>query len=153
MNLPHLVENKALDLLAQGIFRPKAIVEKVWGTEYIVLNESEYCLKIMNLKPGMKCSEHMHPLKKETFIVQEGWLELKTKLDWPDSYMMDAINLDEWRSRVLKPGDKFTIPPKVWHVFLNHSTEACKFIEVSTHDSPDDVMRGEGSGNVESYTS
>ena len=156
MNLPQPIENKPLELLTQGVFTPRRIVEKEWGTEYIVVNNDHYCLKIMHLLPGKHCSQHMHEIKQETFLVQEGWMELKTKLGLINDFDFlgtEHRELSDWKSRILKPGDKFTLPPRTWHVFLNHSTEMCKFIEVSTTDSSKDVVRGKVSGDVESYTS
>ncbi len=146
-----VVEKKPLNLLSQGIFTPVEIVEKEWGTEFIIIKDELYCLKVMTLKPGKHCSEHMHAKKTETFLVTEGWMVLQTRLTYPGRENPDQ-NLDDWSYRILGPGESFRLPAKTWHIFLNYTDIPCKFLEVSTYDDPEDCFRAQKSGDVDSYS-
>jgi mannose-6-phosphate isomerase-like protein (cupin superfamily) len=113
----------------------KAIVKKVWGTENVLVNEPEYCLKILYLYPGRKCSLHYHTIKKETFSVQSGLVRLEQR-------DLRGHPIDE----LLKPGETRTIMPKTPHRFS--STHGAVMLEVSTHHEDEDVTRIEPSGEV-----
>ena len=43
------------------------IVKKVWGREIWLVNEVEYCCKMLEVKKGASGSLHYHVVKKETF--------------------------------------------------------------------------------------
>ena len=43
------------------------IIKKGWGYEKIIVNNSEYCGKILYFNKHKKCSYHTHILKLETF--------------------------------------------------------------------------------------
>jgi quercetin dioxygenase-like cupin family protein len=56
------------------------IVEKGWGKEIIIVNNNEYCGKILSFEKGKKFSMHYHLKKKETWYVNKGkfiliWIE------------------------------------------------------------------------------
>lgn len=109
------------------------IVEKVWGREYILTNRPEYCLKVLELDPGMMCSLHFHRIKTETFFVLQGFLRLELKT--PDTV------------RVLAPGFNQFISPGRAHRF---SSEAgAVILEVSSQHSDLDVERIEDSRRIE----
>lgn len=120
------------------------IVEKVWGQEEILVNEPDYCLKILRLKAGFKSSKHWHRKKKETFVVKAGSCHL---LLW---------KRDKLSNYVLKVGDSVTIRPGQPHEFWAWQPwptgmalplkYACEIYEVSTHHSDDDVVRETESG-------
>jgi mannose-6-phosphate isomerase-like protein (cupin superfamily) len=55
---------------------PEKIVEKQWGREIWVVNNNEYCGKILEFNAGSKFSMHFHVLKRETFFVSKGKLIL-----------------------------------------------------------------------------
>lgn len=119
------------------LFRLKtcnSIVHKTWGTEYILVNNDHYCCKLMGVRRGFVCSLHKHPKKHETFIVLGNGLEFfKQGVGWKSSEI----------------GDTIEIPPQTWHQFgMKPSTDVLYswFLEVSTHDSPDDVVRLTESG-------
>jgi mannose-6-phosphate isomerase-like protein (cupin superfamily) len=106
------------------------IVTKDWGYEHVLVNEPEYCLKILRILPKKKCSLHYHDTKKETFFVRDGFMRL------------EHGNSDE----LLKPGEQRTIMPKTTHRFS--SILGATILEVSTHHSDADVVRIEPSGSL-----
>lgn len=112
------------------------VVPKAWGREEIFVNHEEYCGKVMRLTPGWRCSLHYHPTKCETFLILAGSMGLELG----DEYMR------------LVPGDAVTINPGVRHRFTNLGTRECVFMEVSTHDDPEDVVRVEDSGEIPAET-
>jgi mannose-6-phosphate isomerase-like protein (cupin superfamily) len=106
-------------------------VKKLWGVEQWVVNEPEYCFKVLTLQPGFACSLHYHKVKKETFIVQSGCCDLQ---------------ISDGKTRMVL-GDQATIGPGIYHRFSLGSweTEPCVIYEVSTFHSDDDVVRLEES--------
>jgi len=80
------------------------------------VNEPEYCSKWLTLLPGQECPAHYHKLKKETFLVLHGEVEM----------------VIEGQTVPLTPGDCHTLPPGTRHSFRS----ACGAVieEVSTHD-------------------
>jgi len=84
------------------------------------VNEPEYCSKWLTLLPGQECPWHYHKLKKETFFVYKGVVDL-----WSDD-----------TQHALEPGQQFTIKPGVWHKFS--SSTGAVIEEVSTHDQNSD---------------
>src|SRR3990167_3450516 len=53
------------------------VIPKVWGRETWLVNESEYCCKMLELNKGSSGSLHYHPIKKETFIMAKGKIKLE----------------------------------------------------------------------------
>lgn len=109
-------------------------VEKHWGYELWLTNRPKYCAKILELKPGKKCSLHRHRDKEETFIVIEGALLLQVgAVAYPDLRYMSA-------------GDSYDIAPKTYHRFSSRT--GATILEISTHHSDEDVERLEDSGDL-----
>ena len=52
----------------------KETIEKVWGTEEVVVNDLEagYCGKVLRIRPGKQSSLHYHKVKVETFLAIAG---------------------------------------------------------------------------------
>ncbi len=96
-------------------------VKKVWGKEIWIVNNDDYCGKLLLLDKGAKCSDHYHPKKRETFYCLKGEVLLRV-----DGY--------EFLLQV-----PYTIPPNTRHSFLG-ITKAT-ILEVSTHHEEDDVVR------------
>lgn len=139
-----MIENKQLNLQFEANLPVSQIVEKLWGQEIWVINTDNYCLKFMELKPQYHCSLHKHPIKTETFIVQQGEMLVEWQLPGEEGFSF-------W---MMKPGDALTLPAGTWHVFSNQSTsELCQFIEISTHHEDGDVVRRKESGRVKSNPS
>lgn len=106
-----------------------AVVRKVWGFEDWLVNNDLYCAKRLRIRGGWECSDHLHNVKDETFVVETGLVYL----------MVGGI------VRVIGPGDPPTrIPPKTRHLFGARSPAV--MLEVSTHHSDLDVIRFSQSG-------
>lgn len=104
------------------------IVEKAWGQERVLNNDDDYCMKELTLEQGWQSSLHMHRVKRETFLVTAGVVELE---------------LDGHAVRLL-PGGYVTIEPGQWHRFRARRSR-CTIIEASTKHRDDDVYREEES--------
>ena len=91
-------------------------MEKFYETGCLLFTimNNEYAKKILVLHPGQSHPNHMHKIKKETFLVL--WGEL-------------IVNM-YGTSRVLYPGDQLTVNPNTWHSFS--SPTGCVFEEIST---------------------
>ena len=101
-------------------------VEKNWGLEYVLVNNRDYCCKILALLPDSTSSYHFHREKHETFILWQGscWMEINGK------------------KRLLKEGEKAVLPPKTKHRFFNAQNGTwCYILEVSTQHKDSDVVR------------
>jgi len=86
----------------------------------IRVNEPEYCSKWLTLLPGQECPTHYHKIKKETFFVLRGEVEL----------------VADGEAVALKAGERYTIRPGVRHSF--GSPAGAVIEEVSTHDENSD---------------
>ena len=125
------------------------ITPKVWGWEKTLVNTPSYCGKILRVVPGFQSSIHYHQEKTETFLAQEGLLELELwrfadyvlTTDPPQHPLVDH------RKMILWPGDSITLPPYTPHRFSCASAhEVSVFYEFSSHDDPEDSYRIEPSG-------
>ena len=114
-------------------------VKKVWGEEQWIVNEKEYCAKLLLLDSGYQCSLHAHVEKKETFNVLEGSVFLEV-IAPDDPYPPAIINIE------VLPGQRFTIDPGWYHRFS--SKTGAIILEVSTHHDDTDVIRKAKSGPV-----
>lgn len=57
-------------------------IEKLWGHELWIHNDSQYCGKLLVFpKQGNNFSMHYHMIKNETWYIQEG----KFQFDWIDT--------------------------------------------------------------------
>jgi mannose-6-phosphate isomerase-like protein (cupin superfamily) len=110
-------------------------VKKVWGEEQWMVNEPEYCMKLLVLRPGFQSSLHCHRKKKETMIVKKGSCQLLIR-DWDQEVIVQ-----------LTQGDSITIRPGQLHQFwlAPEAARPCVLYEVSKHHSDDDVERLEES--------
>ncbi len=108
------------------------IIKKVWGEEWIYVNEPEYCFKKLILAPGHQSSLHWHRKKKETFIVESGYCELEIQ------------KKNEVQKLLLEPGRVVTINPGFPHR-ISGAEFICTIIEVSTYHDDLDVFRLEES--------
>jgi len=112
------------DLIAQVAKSSTKEVKKVWGKEIWLVNEPEYCCKLLLLDRGAQSSYHYHRVKKETFLVLQG--EVALTIGKKEQFLSPELG-----SRVINPG--------VLHSFFG-STEAV-MLEVSTHHGDKDVVR------------
>lgn len=117
---------------------PQYVVDKLWGHEEIYVNDrdSNYCLKRLVLNKGpWRCSKHKHDKKTETFHVIEGVLHLWTEVDGFSTFSSHHA------------GSSVTITPGTLHSFWSHLPTS--FYEVSTHDTPEDSIRADGSCEID----
>ena len=100
------------------------IVPKRWGYEFILLNYEVYGAKILVVEEGAVSSLHRHPIKDEAMVCLSGHVLLEVEGECYD----------------LSPrAEPVRIRPGEWHRFTG--IERSQILEVSTHDSPDDVER------------
>ena len=105
-------------------------VPKGWGFEKWIVNNREYCGKLLYFVKGKKCSWHYHKLKDETFYIQSGELSL---------IYGDSNDKSQAKTVTLKPGDKF-------HIYrgLRHQMTAITDVELfefSTQHFDEDSIR------------
>jgi quercetin dioxygenase-like cupin family protein len=94
-------------------------VPKGWGFEKWIVNNEEYCGKLLYLVKGKKCSWHYHVLKDETFYIQSGKILLKYS---------DDDTIENANEIVLESGDKFHIYRGLRHqMFALEDTELFEF--------------------------
>lgn len=106
-------------------------VDKVWGTEVWLVNNERYCAKLLNIKPGYQCSLHYHPVKKETFIVLDGGVNLEIGLSNDTTFLV--------------AGESYTLEPNTPHRFSSYTDSPAVILEISSTHSDDDVVRLEES--------
>mgnify|MGYP003333626708 CR=1 FL=1 len=112
-------------------------VQKKWGYEFWIENNSLYCGKHLHVLPNKFCSVHYHKNKKETFYVIKG----KLVLQYSTNLSLDQWNNYEYDTILLKKGDSFTLEPMTAHRFTSGSNFSCDFIEISTHHDDNDSYR------------
>ena len=108
------------------------IIQKVWGSEEVLVNTDTYCGKILRLDKGARCSLHYHNVKDETFYLISGRFMLLTGLQG-----------ERYEKKILEPGDSFRIVPGCYHRFWG--IEDSVIAEFSTHHDDADVVRLEPS--------
>ncbi len=99
------------------------LTEKTWGTEELIVSTPLYTGKFLYVKPGFRCSTHMHPVKDETFLCLGG-SGIVSVNGFPKPFFEGC------KQRIL-PGD--------WHFFA--SEEGMTLLEVSTEHRDTDVER------------
>jgi quercetin dioxygenase-like cupin family protein len=105
-------------------------VPKGWGFEKWIVNNEQYCGKLLYFVKGKKCSWHYHNIKDETFYIQSGKLILFYGYD-------DDINLAQ--KKVLRKGDHFHVPVKLRHKI--YALEDTEMFEFSTQHLDEDSIR------------
>lgn len=119
---------------------PIKTVPKVWGKELWLINNEDYCAKILEVNPGFRCSLHYHPIKHETFIVLRGTVIL--------DFLPSAYPEHYFNSGRMIPGDIRDIKPLDRHRFgvVKDAPVPGIILEISTHHDDNDVVRIEESG-------
>ena len=105
-------------------------VPKGWGFEKWIVNNEQYCGKLLYFAQGRKCSWHYHKLKDETFYIQSGCIELLYSTD----YDIELANIV-----LLKKGDNFHIYPGLRHQMI--ALEDTELFEFSTQHFDSDSPR------------
>lgn len=104
------------------------LVPKGWGFEKWIVNNSEYCGKLLYFVKDKKCSWHYHNLKDETFYVQSGKILLKYSES--DTPMFEKI---------LVPGDSFHVYRGLRHQMI--AIQDTELFEFSTQHFDEDSNR------------
>jgi D-lyxose ketol-isomerase len=122
-----------LDIDIQALKNAK-VVQKLWGFEFWMENNTLYCAKILILDYGFQSSLHFHEYKDEMFLVLHGRV------------FLEIADRSTGRRRVMEmaAGDKHRLFPRVPHRFWA-APEGATILEVSTRHSDDDVIRLEES--------
>lgn len=88
-----------------------------WGYQLQLVNNEQYCGKLLVLTNGVHGSRHRHPIKDETFVILKGEVFVKCR---------DSVGL-------YKVGEVIRIGPGVAHEMWAKTIPAI-ILEVSTHD-------------------
>ena len=106
-------------------------VEKKWGYELWIHNDSQYCGKLLVFtKSGNKFSMHYHMIKDETWYVQKGAFQF----DW-----IDTENGERCYT-IIKTGDVVYIQKGLPHQLVAMEDNSVVF-EVSTEHFDNDSYR------------
>lgn len=110
------------------IYKPE-FVEKGWGGEIVIRNDSRYCGKILQFKEGFEGSGHIHRDKTESWFIHSG------------EFILTVIDSDTGAKEpiVLKVGDVIHLEPCIFHKV--HCVKAGEIFEVSTHHEDSDTYR------------
>ncbi len=114
------------------------LVQKEWGREEWIVNNTKYCGKKMVLNKGYRCSMHYHKIKEESFYILAGKIFLETEFNGFK------------QKRIMTPGDIVHIKPFEYHRFTG--LETSEIMEFSTYHMEDDSYRIELSGKVDLST-
>jgi quercetin dioxygenase-like cupin family protein len=94
-------------------------VPKGWGWERWIINNEEYCGKLLFFKKDKKSSWHYHILKDEVFYVQSGIIIVKYS---------SADKIEEADQIILQAGEAFHIARGLRHqIMAIHETELFEF--------------------------
>lgn len=145
------------------ITREPKIVQKKWGQERHHTNDA-YCLKDMIVSRGCRCSIHHHKIKDETFIVTGGVplfvsfgpdpgfaamqhdvlfpgesIRIKPNV-WHTFAALDISRLNTPAAAIVAATRKDKTPIQYTDL-VEMCQGSARFIESSTHDSPEDSYR------------
>lgn len=103
---------------------------KGWGFEKWIVNNEQYCGKILYFVKGKKCSWHYHKIKDEVFYVQSGKILLK---------YYDEDDIVFAHETILNKGDRFHVYRGLRHQMI--ALEDTELFEFSTQHFEDDSYR------------
>jgi mannose-6-phosphate isomerase-like protein (cupin superfamily) len=115
---------------AHRIYQPK-IVDKAWGSEVWIENNSEYCGKLLKFRAGEKFSLHFHSKKKESWYCLKGPFKLT---------LLDTVNAKE-ESYIFDEGSAITIDRLLPHQLEYIGDDEGVIFEVSTEHFDSDSYR------------
>jgi quercetin dioxygenase-like cupin family protein len=105
-------------------------VSKGWGWERWIVNNEEYCGKLLFFYKDKKCSWHYHVLKDEVFYLQSGKMLIKYS---------DEDNIANAKELVLNAGDNFHVYRGLRHRMI--ALEDSELFEFSTQHFDSDSHR------------
>jgi len=109
---------------------PMKHVPKGWGWERWIVNNEEYCGKLLFFYKDKKCSWHYHVLKDEVFYLQSGKMLIKYS---------DEDNIANAKELVLNAGDNFHVYRGLRHRMI--ALEDSELFEFSTQHFDSDSHR------------
>tara|TARA_Y100000034_G_scaffold15343_1_gene16187 strand:+ start:1392 stop:1751 length:360 start_codon:yes stop_codon:yes gene_type:complete len=109
---------------------PMKHVSKGWGWERWIVNNEEYCGKLLFFYKDKKCSWHYHVLKDEVFYLQSGKMLIKYS---------DEDNIANAKELVLNAGDNFHVYRGLRHRMI--ALEDSELFEFSTQHFDSDSHR------------
>ena len=104
-------------------------VEKLWGSEFWIVNNEKYCSKILHFEKGKRLSMHFHKMKDESWYLLKG----KLMFYWIDTTVGKVV------SQTFDKGQAVRIPPGLPHQLL--ALEDSDVIETSTQHFDSDSYR------------
>lgn len=116
------------------------IHKKSWGHELWIVNNDEYCGKLLSFRAGTSCSIHHHRLKDEVFFLQSGLIDVKYSDKDFTTYDTPGINKLVKIVR-LYIGESFHVYPGLRHQIC--AVEKSELFEFSTHHEDSDSYRVE----------
>ena len=117
-------------MLKNDIELPIKYVKKGWGWEKWIVNDSEYCGKLLFFENEKRCSWHYHKLKDEVFYLQSGLMIVKYS---------EQDNIEEASQLVLNPGDNFHVYRGLRHHII--ALQDSELFEFSTQHFDSDSHR------------
>ena len=105
-------------------------VPKGWGFEKWIVNNEEYCGKLLYLAKGKRCSWHYHKLKDEVFYVQSGKILVKYS---------EEDDIGKAHETILTPGDNFHVYRGLRHRMI--ALQDSEVFEFSTQHFDEDSHR------------
>lgn len=110
-------------------------VPKGWGFEKWIVNNEEYCGKLLYFVKGKKCSWHFHKLKDEVFYIQSGKILVK---------FSDQDDIEKAEELVLSKGDNFHVYRGLRHqMFALEDTELFEFSTQHFDEDSHRIMKGD----------
>ena len=105
-------------------------VPKGWGFEKWIVNNEEYCGKLLYFVKGKRCSWHYHTLKDEVFYIQSGKILVKYS---------ESDDLTLAKEKILTRGDNFHVYRGLRHQMI--ALEDTELFEFSTQHFDSDSHR------------
>tara|TARA_E500000331_G_C16913721_1_gene564621 strand:+ start:209 stop:550 length:342 start_codon:yes stop_codon:yes gene_type:complete len=105
-------------------------VPKGWGFEKWIVNNEEYCGKLLYFVKGKRCSWHYHKLKDEVFYIQSGKMLVKYS---------EGDTLEDAEELILSRGDNFHVYRGLRHQMI--ALEDTELFEFSTQHFDSDSYR------------
>ena len=109
---------------------PIKYVPKGWGFEKWIVNNEEYCGKLLYFVKDRRCSWHYHVLKDEVFYIQSGRLLVRYG---------DTDEITGAKEIILGPGDNFHVYRGLRHQMV--AIEDTEMFEFSTQHFDEDSYR------------
>jgi mannose-6-phosphate isomerase-like protein (cupin superfamily) len=109
---------------------PINFVPKGWGFEKWIVNNEEYCGKVLYFVKDRRCSWHYHIKKDEVFYIQSGKMLVKYS---------EQDDLEKADEVVLERGDNFHVYRGLRHQMI--ALEDTELFEFSTQHFDEDSYR------------